>query len=484
MIGRSGGPSIFLITDGILSFMSDSFDVYVVGASDPSQAGVAKLAALIANRHGAPVAAVTNAITAGSLRAGKGLTAGAADQLAQQLNALGAVTDIRPASAPAAAPAAGPATIAGPRTSLGGFAPSATGGLGLKPLTSAAPFSPPTRADAHTPTAIGPGAMAPLTPLPSPYAPPPAASSASAFAPSAFAPPNTGAPPSPFAPSGAPPAMVGHDPFAPPGTGAGPSPFAPPGAGAGPSPFAPPGTGAGPSPFAPPPSRPAQSAFAPPAAAPPASTATAPASPFGDPDGDQETPLQLDRSSRPQARPASQAVAAPAGSLPGASAINVRLDATSSSSHMHVEEGTGNLASVRCPRHGLYFDKNKASGCRKCLEGARARASEFEAKAVGFRLAGYRDNPAKRAFTGLLFALILGLLPAAFHALGPGAAEVKRLRLEQEELSRRTGTEEVLRRFDEVDDQVVASRRQAIRVTAGIWIAVTAGVMAAWYRIT
>jgi hypothetical protein len=415
--------------------MADLFDVFVVGAADPSPAGVNKIAGLIASRHGAPVEAVTRAIGGGSLRAGRGLTAAAAAQLVQQLNALGAVTDVRPVGAPTAITSA-PATMAGARTAVGGFAPQVTGGFGLKPLTAADPFAPPTAADARLPTAIGPGPMVPLNPQPSALAPPQAA---------------------------LPPLALGRDPFAPPGTGAGPSPFAPPPQGARPG---------------------APDPFAPPGAAPLAPTTPTPVDPFADPGGDQEMKLELDRGPRSHARPASNAVAAPAGSLPGASGVNVRLEATSSSSHMHVEEGTGNLASVRCPRHGLYYDKNKASGCRKCLEGARATATAFEAKAAGFRLGGYRDNPAKRAFTGLLFALIVAALPAAFHAFGPGAAEAKRLRVEQEELSRRTGTEEVLRRFDEIDERVVQSRREAIRVTAGIWIVVTAGVMAAWYRIT
>jgi hypothetical protein len=457
--------------------MADLFDVFVVGAADPSPAGVNKIAGLIASRHGAPVEAVTRAIGGGSLRAGRGLTAAAAAQLVQQLNALGAVTDVRPVGAPTAITSA-PATMAGARTAVGGFAPQVTGGFGLKPLTAADPFAPPTAADARLPTAIGPGPMAPLNPQPSALAPPQAALPPLALGRDPFAPPGIGAGPSPFAPppsTGAHSLAVGRDPFAPPGTGAGPSPFAPPGTGAGPSPFAPPLQGARPG---------APDPFAPPGAAPLAPTTPTPVDPFADPGGDQEMKLELDRGPRPHARPASNAVAAPAGSLPGASGVNVRLEATSSSSHMHVEEGTGNLASVRCPRHGLYYDKNKASGCRKCLEGARATATAFEAKAVGFRLGGYRDNPAKRAFTGLLFALIVAALPAAFHAFGPGAAEAKRLRVEQEELSRRTGTEEVLRRFDEIDDRVVQSRREAIRVTAGIWIVVTAGVMAAWYRIT
>jgi hypothetical protein len=151
-------------------------------------------------------------------------------------------------------------------------------------------------------------------------------------------------------------------------------------------------------------------------------------------------------------------------------------------------DDTGNPNLVRCLRHGLRYDKSKSSGCLKCLSGARRMAAQIEdhsgisqARAAPSFL---RASPARRATLGLGFALVLGLLPAVFHAFRLGPAEAKRLRIEQEELSRRAGTDEVYRRFDELEDAVAESRRRAMRNTGLVWLVVSAGALAGWYRLT
>jgi hypothetical protein len=399
---------------GILVVMaaepSDLFDVFVVGSVDASPAGVSRLAQMVATRHGAPVESVLKALSARSLRAGRDLTGAQAELLAQQLNALGAITDVRPGGG--AGPAPGPLTAAGPapagRTIVGGFAaPGSASGVtdappALRPLGPSGPPSlKPLTATLPAPPGLKPLAAAPP-------APPPA---------DPFAPPPSGPKPAPSRAAPA-PAAAGHDPFAAPDAG--------------------------------------------------------------------ELRLELARGA-PGGPPSGEGARA---AVAGASGLETgKLVGTSSSSHLGVGDeeagaAAGKLATVRCPRHGLYYDKRKASGCRKCLEGARTQAAAFEHARGPFRLDGFRDNPPRRAFVGLAFALVVGFLAAAFHAKGPGAVEVRRLRHEQDELSQRAGTEEVLRRFDDLEEQVRKSHRSAMRTTALIWLVAGAGVMFGWYKIT
>jgi hypothetical protein len=135
-------------------------------------------------------------------------------------------------------------------------------------------------------------------------------------------------------------------------------------------------------------------------------------------------------------------------------------------------------------QHGLYYDKTKSSGCRKCMASAREVVDKMEAQAAGFHVGDFRRKPAQRAFLGLVFALVLGFLPAVYYCFGPGTSEVRRLRVEQELLSRQPGIEEIMHRFDELDVQVNDSHSQATRNTAIVWVAVASVAMLGWYRIT
>jgi hypothetical protein len=149
-----------------------------------------------------------------------------------------------------------------------------------------------------------------------------------------------------------------------------------------------------------------------------------------------------------------------------------------------MDEDPRNLNLVRCVQHGLYYDKSKASGCRKCMSPAREVASKMAADAAVLRVGNLRGKPAKRAFIGLLLALVLGFLPAVYYCFGPGAAEARKFRVEQELLSRQPGTEEIMRRFDELDAQVIVSHNQSSRNTAIVWFAVASVAMLGWYKVT
>jgi hypothetical protein len=174
----------------------------------------------------------------------------------------------------------------------------------------------------------------------------------------------------------------------------------------------------------------------------------------------------------------------PARSRTGVSAGSLREMGMSGSSGVAMDEDPRNLNLVRCVQHGLYYDKTKASGCRKCLSGAREAAIKMTAEAAPFRVGDLHSKPAKRAFLGLLFSLVLGFLPTVYYCFGPGASEVRKVRVEQELLSRQAGTEEILKRFDELDAQVAPLHEKASRNAAIVWFAVTSVCMLGWYKIT
>lgn len=174
----------------------------------------------------------------------------------------------------------------------------------------------------------------------------------------------------------------------------------------------------------------------------------------------------------------------PARSRTAVSAGSLREMGMSGNSGVAMDEDPRNLNLVRCVQHGLYYDKTKASGCRKCLSGAREAAIKMTSEAAPFRVGDLRQKPAKRAFLGLLFSLVLGFLPAVYYSLGPGAAEVRKVRIEQELLSRQPGTEEILTRFDQLDTQVAPLHEEASRNAAIVWVAVTSVCMLGWYKIT
>jgi hypothetical protein len=169
---------------------------------------------------------------------------------------------------------------------------------------------------------------------------------------------------------------------------------------------------------------------------------------------------------------------------PSISASALREMDAGGGSGVAMDEDPRNLNLVRCVQHGLYYDKTKASGCRKCLSGAREYVSKIEQKTASFRIGDFRTNPAKRAFFGLAFALVLGFLPAAYYCFGPGATAARRLRVEQELLSRQTGTADNLRVFDDLNDQVLTSHERASRNTGIVWVAVAGVAMLGWYKIT
>jgi hypothetical protein len=166
------------------------------------------------------------------------------------------------------------------------------------------------------------------------------------------------------------------------------------------------------------------------------------------------------------------------------SALSLREVGMSGNSGVAMDEDPRNLNLVRCVQHGLYYDKTKASGCRKCLSPAREVAAKMMAEAAPVHVGDLRRKPAKRAFLGLAFSVVLGFLPAVYYCFGPGAGEVRKVRVEQELLSRQPGTEEILKRFDQLDKQVGDLHEQATRNTAIVWVAVASVSMLAWYKIT
>jgi hypothetical protein len=213
--------------------------------------------------------------------------------------------------------------------------------------------------------------------------------------------------------------------------------------------------------------------------APAASAFTVPDSP------DNEPVLELatrEKAAVPKPVPAEtstsiSSLSRPAYTLAGASALNTsKLIATNSASGLSLSDDEADHT-IRCPTHGLLFDKRKSKGCRRCVEGRRSAHLGDEPRKL-------REAPAKRAFLGFGLAFAIGLLPAAYYAKFPGAAEVTRLRAEQADLSQRAGTEANLRRFDEIDDLVSTSNTRNMRNTLFIWVAAGGLVMIGFYRVT
>lgn len=407
------------------------FDVFVVGSSDPSTAGETRLAAALSTKHGVPLPTVAKAIAAKNLRAGQGLEQAQAQALVKQLQAMGAVTVIRPAAGRAPTVQTARSTGTMPVAKMSGVQPVAS------------PTPAPVQARPPMPSGAGWGAAAPL---PAPTPAPVSLAGGSGFGMPAL----SAAPGDPFAPlaaSSAPAAPSdGRDPFQPRKV-----------------------------------------------ATPVISTAKvrtpAPPQHQSAPSGsglalDVEPPpakLELARGSRKPPEDDEESAPHPRSAM---SASSLREMDAGGASGVAMDEDPKNLNLVRCVQHGLYYDKAKASGCRKCLAGARDFVSKMEQQGERFRIADFRGKPAKRAFLGLSFALVLGFLPAAYYCFGPGGTEAHHLRLEQEVLSRQTGTEDNLRVFDDLDLQVKAAHERSSRNTAVVWLAVTGVAMLGWYKVT
>jgi hypothetical protein len=398
------------------------YDVIVVGAADATPAGEARLSATLARGHGLPEANVVRALAEKTLRVGERLPREATEALVHKLKASGALTSIRRAGA-----AQGPIP-----TPVHGFA--VTGSPAAATLQGLGALNLPM-----------PGGRAPAAPTLAPLG-------------AVAAPPRTGTTGS-FRAPGTPNTNPGSGPTSGPKSGGGLRPRTA-------------GGGAALALAEPPPS-----SFAPPASA----------DPFTVPDGAEDSPLEL---ALPVSTSDSSVVERVRGfqrhhTLPGASALNTsKITATSSSSGLDVDDEAGEVNSERCPTHGLLFDRRKSSGCRKCFDDKRSAARAPSRSARKRRTDGRINSPAKRAFMGLALALFLGFVPAAYYALFPGAGEVDRLRSEQTLLSEKTGTEENMRRFDQLEDMVASGYWKALRNTLIIWVAISGVTMAAWYKTT
>jgi hypothetical protein len=417
----------------LVTMAGNLFDVFVVGATDPSAAGETRLAAGLSAKHGVPLATVAKAISAKNLRAGQGLEQAQAQALVRHLQSIGAVTVIRPAGARAQGHAPAPSVQAAHTAASGPplgpamgrtSAPMASVGGGWPGGPAQTQGDPVARA--HFAAAGGSGAGQPqagsgLSADPfGPLSPSPQAVSVQAGAPDPFQP--------------------GRAISAAPGIANRPRQ-----------------TGTQPTPA---PVRPSVSGLA-------IDVAPGPK-------------LELARNDRG----ASEEDMSTARSRSGGSAASLREMGMTGNSGVAMDEDPKNLNLVRCVQHGLYYDKTKASGCRKCMSPAREVAIKMTADTTVFRMGNLHNKPAKRAFLGMLFAVVLGFLPAAYYCFGPGAAEVRKLRVEQELLGRQPGTEEIIKRFDQLDGQVGDLHEQATRNTAIVWVAVASVSMLGWYKIT
>ena len=397
------------------------YDVFVVGAKDPSPVAQMHLAAALAKHFQAPVADVSQAITSRNLRAGKSLDDAQARVLSQQLAAMGAETELRP-------------SMAGPRPRH----PTQTGG---KPQTGEGTI--PTLATLVTSPntdVVGRDPFASHTALP-------------AALPTVATGPHhvTHAQSGPHSIGGHMTGVAtgGHLPSVRPGGGPGTRPGTQAAA-------APRGAGG------------ARDAFG-------APEENLPRLELARPTGTRATAETSDVLPKPRTSlPGSSGMDHMRLASSGDSGVSgVEAAGDHNKSHMQ-----------RCAKHGLYYDQRMASGCRKCLEPAKQLARKIERNALGFKLMALRDNPARRASWGLGMALALGFIPAAWHALTFGRPEISALRAEQAVLSQKVGTEETIRQYHEIDKRVHESHSKHRRNTGLLWVVVAGGALVGWYRLT
>ena len=139
---------------------------------------------------------------------------------------------------------------------------------------------------------------------------------------------------------------------------------------------------------------------------------------------------------------------------------------------------------VRCPIHGLSYNRDKSLGCLRCPDPARdqARAHELTRLAHSWRWSDVRRDPVKRALAGLAFALLVGFIPAAYYTYGVSGGQVVRLRARQAELSQQPGTPPVLEEFDRLDAAVARVRHRGMIGSAVLWVLVSGLAGAGFYR--
>ena len=146
---------------------------------------------------------------------------------------------------------------------------------------------------------------------------------------------------------------------------------------------------------------------------------------------------------------------------------------------------------VRCPIHGLTYNRRLASGCARCLAPARERARKLVEES-GAHFGGPLptdgagappDGAARRAFVGLAIALVVGFAPALYYARAVNGAEVRALRAEQAGLSAEPATRALLDRFDALDTAATQAHRRGAGRTLLIWLGVSGAVGLAWARL-
>jgi hypothetical protein len=396
------------------------YDVFVVGAKDPSPVAQMHLAAALAKHFQAPVAEVSQAITSRNLRAGKSLDEAQARALSQQLAGLGAETELRP-------------NMGGGRNRAPTQAPN----------NRDAPNSEVTLPTLPTLTAMSGGDTVGRDPFAAhtavPMSPP------TMVAGSGYGPPTM---------PGGPMSLGGHT------TGvssaqSGAVPRLMSAAGQSPATRA---TSGG------------RDAFGAPEDGLPRLELSRPPAPGSRAAAEAADALPKSRTSLP-------------GSS-GMDNMRMASSGESGVSGVELSGDQGKSFMQRCAKHGLYYDQRTSSSCRKCMEPAKQMARKIERNALGFKLMALRDSPSKRATWGLGLALALGFIPAAWHALAVGRPDVQSLRSEQAVLSQKVGTEEIIRQYHDLDVRVHDTHSKQRRNTGLIWVVVAGGALAGWYRLT
>jgi hypothetical protein len=140
---------------------------------------------------------------------------------------------------------------------------------------------------------------------------------------------------------------------------------------------------------------------------------------------------------------------------------------------------------VRCPIHGLSYNRARSSGCLRCprMPHEQAQLTEQARRDQGWGWNQIRHDPVKRAVVGLALALALGLLPATIYSFGVSGGEVRRIRARQAVLSQQIGTKAIVDEFDHLEAEVSEVRHHGLFHTAIIWTLVTGIAGAGLHRL-
>jgi hypothetical protein len=138
-------------------------------------------------------------------------------------------------------------------------------------------------------------------------------------------------------------------------------------------------------------------------------------------------------------------------------------------------DGASGSNLVRCPVHGLLYDADRSSGCRRCL------GIQVEEEPRG--LTRLRTRPRLWIALGVFLSLGLSSIPAVLYAGNQKRGPLLQQRIEAEAIRRgRIRSTQPRRDYAKALKKVAATKSAGLAVTAVIWLVGAALLMFLWFR--